>query len=271
MNNPLSVIFRRYIPAHADNRMAHEGDLVYQRLYFLSEENKNMNFLLSTRFTWMEEFISANDYGLEIGSGFGASKYFLPRINLITSDVGSYEWLDVKNCYAENLPVMDTSLDFIIVNQTLHHISYPQQFFKEVLRVLRPGGKLIMLEPYTSLSMKLALILMRHEGFDDSLNTLDESVPMSDPNDPWSANNSMARLLFQNERLGSEKIPGFVLIHSRYAEFLSFLNSGGVGSKFFYIPLLPIFLRFQWMIDQFLITSCPRIFALQIQIVLVKK
>jgi SAM-dependent methyltransferase len=264
------MIFKKFIPAHADNRMAHEGNLEYQRQYFLSKKNQNMNFLLSKRFEWMEKFIDSAEYGLEVGSGFGASKFFISNRNFILSDVGCNEWLDIPNCHAESIPIADGSLDFLIVNQTLHHLAFPQDFFDEARRVLRPGGRVIMLEPFTSLVMKLVLIVMRHEGFDDSVNPLDRTIPMSDPNDPWSANNSMVRLLFQKEKLGSGKIPGFALAHSDYVEFLTFLNSGGVGSKFFYLPLPSILLRLQWLIDKFLTKLLPKVFALQMQIVLVK-
>ena len=266
-----SAILTKYNPKHSDNRMSHEGDLSFQRSYFLSKKNRNLNFLLETRFSWMKEFIKSGDLGLEIGSGFGASKHYLQDSNLILSDVGDYDWLDVKNCPAENIPMLDESLDFLIVNQTLHHIAYPHSFFDEALRLLRPGGKLIMLEPFTSLAMKCALILMRHEGFDDTVNPLSKSVPMSDPQDPWAANNSVARLLFEGEKCGTECVPGFVLVHSRFAEFFTFLNSGGVGSKFFYVPLFPRLLRLQWLLDQSLVKFLPGIFALQMQIVLVKK
>ena len=251
--------------------MAYEGDLAYQRKYFLSKVNRNMNYLLSTRFHWMLDFIQPGDQGLEVGSGFGASKTYLGNINLLTSDVGSQDWLDLKNCFAESIPLKSQSLDFIIVNQTLHHISYPTLFFGEASRLLRSGGRLIILEPYTSLAMKCALIIMRHEGFNDFSDPLSRSVPSSDPNDPWSANNSIARILFGKEKIGSQKIPGFVMVHSRYAEFLTFLNSGGVGSKFFYFPLGPRLLRLLWSFDNLVVRLFPNFLALQIQIVLTKE
>jgi SAM-dependent methyltransferase len=251
--------------------MTYEGDLAYQRKYFLSEVNRNMNHLLRNRFVWMLQFIEPGDQGLEVGSGFGASKTYLGNVNLMTSDVGSHEWLDLKNCFAERIPLESQSLDFIIVNQTLHHIPYPSLFFGEASRLLRSGGRLIMLEPYTSLAMKFALIIMRHEGFNDSSDPLSDSVPASDPNDPWSANNSIARILFGKEEIGSQKIPGFMMVHRRYAEFLAFLNSGGVGSKIFYFPLGPRLLRLVGSFDNLMVSLFPKILALQMQIVLKKE
>lgn len=45
---------------------------------------------------------------------------------------------------AENLPFPDESLDAIFANMVLHHLPDPEQGIKEMVRVLRPGGRLIL-------------------------------------------------------------------------------------------------------------------------------
>jgi demethylmenaquinone methyltransferase/2-methoxy-6-polyprenyl-1,4-benzoquinol methylase len=47
---------------------------------------------------------------------------------------------------AENLPVVDASVDFVSMGYALRHVSDLASAFQEFLRVLRPGGTLLLLE-----------------------------------------------------------------------------------------------------------------------------
>ena len=53
----------------ADTKIARE-------LYY-SSKSKNVKFLLNERFSWMNDFIQAEDTGIEVGSGAGFSKVAL--------------------------------------------------------------------------------------------------------------------------------------------------------------------------------------------------
>ena len=44
----------------------------------------------------------------------------------------------------ENMPLEDNTFDIVINSQSFHHYPNPLSFFKEVHRVLKPGGKLIL-------------------------------------------------------------------------------------------------------------------------------
>ena len=45
---------------------------------------------------------------------------------------------------AERLPWTDASLDAVVSVNTFHHLERPMRVFKEMLRVLKPGGKLVL-------------------------------------------------------------------------------------------------------------------------------
>lgn len=47
---------------------------------------------------------------------------------------------------AENLPIVDDSIDFVSMGYALRHVSDLAAAFQEFLRVLRPGGVLLLLE-----------------------------------------------------------------------------------------------------------------------------
>lgn len=50
----------------------------------------------------------------------------------------------------EDLPIRDCSVDTIIVTCLLHHIVYPEKALDELVRILRPGGQLIVGMPTDS-------------------------------------------------------------------------------------------------------------------------
>ncbi|MBH9554059.1 class I SAM-dependent methyltransferase [Inhella gelatinilytica] len=48
--------------------------------------------------------------------------------------------------HAEQLPLPDASVDLVLCHQTLHHIVDQERALKEVFRVLKPGGYLLLAE-----------------------------------------------------------------------------------------------------------------------------
>ncbi len=46
----------------------------------------------------------------------------------------------------ENVPLPDDSVDLAILSQALHHASHPQKAVDEAVRILRPGGQLLVLD-----------------------------------------------------------------------------------------------------------------------------
>lgn len=43
---------------------------------------------------------------------------------------------------AENLPIADNSVDYVFANMYLHHVEAPAAAIKEMVRILKPGGKI---------------------------------------------------------------------------------------------------------------------------------
>lgn len=248
--------------------MHHEGDLFNARKLWLEGLNKNLFFLLRSRFKWMNHYINQDSVGVELGSGISASKNFIKAKNFLTSDFSDSPWLDLKNVNALATPFTNNSQDFLVASNMIHHLAKPLDFFNEAWRILKPGGVLLIQEVHTSISMRLILRIMRHEGYDERINVFDKSTICNDPNDLWSANCSIPKLLFNEDF--TKNYNGWKILHDRKVEFFLFLNSGGVTAKTSYIPLPTILLKFASYIDYLLIKVLPDIFALQRQIVIQK-
>ena len=256
--------------AHGQSKMKNEGDIILARDNFFKKNNKNLFHLLKNRFEWMNDFINENDIILELGSGTCISKKFITNNNHKTSDLTDFDFLDYKNINAMDTGFNDEKFSKIISSNMIHHIPYPLKHLKEILRILKPGGFYIIQEVNCSIFCQIIIILMRHEGFDFTFNPLNENSPSSEINDLWASNNAVPNLIFDNFNEVNKKLNyKFEIIHNSYGECLTFINSGGVISKTFYLPMNDFFNRILKKIDNILV-KFPKIFALQRSIVLKK-
>ena len=248
--------------------MTHAGNLDNARINYLAKDNLNLYRLIESRYSWMNKFITGTMKGLELGAGTGASKDFIKSNNYYISDFNNSDWLDFKNVDALNTEFKDNEFDFLVSSNLIHHLAYPDQFFKECQRILKDGGLLIIQDIYSSLITRSVLKLMRHEGYSEETQVFNNQLPSNDPRDPWSANCSIPKLLFQSKSIFESHYEFFEIVHKKHSEFLLFLNSGGVIAKTKYIPLNETLIDLVKRIDRLLVNISPGVFAMQMQIVL---
>ena len=254
-----------------DNRMQHMSDIKIA-IDRYKNKTKNLDFLLRKRFSWMNNFIEKNQNGIEVGSGVGFSKDYIDNEKLKITDISSDNHLDYKNIDAQSTGFSKESFDYVIASNMVHHVPFPIKFFIEIHRILKKNGRLIIFEPYCSVTLQLVTILMRHEGFDFTVNPWDNKIPKSSEDDAWHGNIAVSNLIFDNKKKFKDNLGHlFDLEYEKLTECLIFLNSGGVTSKTFCIPLNKFFLNLLDKIDYFLVRFMPNIFCLGRRIVLKKK
>ncbi|RIK31466.1 MAG: methyltransferase type 11 [Anaerolineae bacterium] len=85
---------------------------------------------------------------VELGSGMGHIREVIPQC--ITTELFPFPWIDrIENAY--KLSFEDESISDLISTDVFHHLKYPGAALTEFHRVLRPGGRVILLEPCMSL------------------------------------------------------------------------------------------------------------------------
>ena len=84
---------------------------------------------------------------MEIGSGPGFAREFIPELEL--TDVVQAPWHD-HQLAAEALPFGDGQVGALVLFDVLHHLRSPARFLAEATRVLAPGGRVVLCEPYVS-------------------------------------------------------------------------------------------------------------------------
>jgi SAM-dependent methyltransferase len=82
---------------------------------------------------------------VEVGAGPGFFKQSAPRI--LSTDLIWCPWLDAI-ADAQQLPFRAGSVTNIFGLDMLHHLAAPMTFLSEVSRILIPGGRLILVEPW---------------------------------------------------------------------------------------------------------------------------
>jgi SAM-dependent methyltransferase len=188
---------------------------------------------------------------VEIGSGIGNLKDRLPEA--VTTDLFPNPWLDML-CDGYELPFQSKTISHLILFDVFHHLRAPLAFFREAARVLTPGGRVILFEPYISVASYPIYGLLHHEPV-----ALKEEISMAEtlppPRDYYAAQGNATRLFF---RAASDvQLKGWVVFHRQAFASFAYLLSGGFSKPALYPRL---FLPMWQKLDGWL-SHWPRLLA----------
>jgi SAM-dependent methyltransferase len=173
---------------------------------------------------------------LELGSGAGYCERFIP--GLVTSEIMFCPGVRLA-ADAHELPFADASLRAIVFTDVLHHMPDVRRFFAEALRCLRPGGRILMVEPWVSGWSRFVYKRMHHEPFQPD--ATDWSFPSTGPLS--GANGALPWIIFSRDRQRFESdFPGLEIQQVRPFLPFRYLLSGGVSMR----SLTPQFTQPLW-------------------------
>lgn len=201
---------------------------------------------------------------VELGSGIGRIREVIP--DCIVTDLFDNPWIDrVENGY--RLSFSDESISNLILCDVFHHLQYPGTALEEFMRVLTPGGRVIIFEPCLSLlglmvyglihPEPIALgqaITWRHQKEED----LTQSVY-------YAAQGNASRIFYHG--MYTQHLQEWNIMTRKKFSALSLALSGGYNFRQFYPTLCYPFMKcIDSICDWF-----PMIFSTRLLITLEKK
>ena len=187
-------------------------------------------FLKKLYLEWYTEILQGLPKGvdgsvLEIGSGGDFFKQVLPDV--LTSEILPLPNVDVI-LDGQRLPFSDGSLQGITMVDVFHHLQRPAVFLHEAARCVRPGGVLIMIEPWRSPWSTFIYRYLHHEDFHPRAEqwSQPEGGPLS------QANSALPWIVFERDRKRFDAQHGnWRLRKIRPHTPFRYLLSGGVSMK----------------------------------------
>jgi SAM-dependent methyltransferase len=178
---------------------------------------------------WYDQLVAALPPGegavLELGTGAGFLREYLP--NAITSDVLHHAGVDLV-MDGLDLPLPDAALRGIVLLDVLHHLPEPRRFFREAARCVRPGGAIVMIEPWVTPWSKLIYTRFHHEPFQPE--TPNWEFPSTGPLS--GANGALPWILFDRDRAQFEReFPDWRVRTIRIQMPFRYVVSGGVSMR----------------------------------------
>jgi SAM-dependent methyltransferase len=200
---------------------------------------------------------------VELGSGIGNIRDVIA--GAIRTDLFPNPWIDqVENAYA--LSFRDGEVSHLILFDVFHHLRHPRTAFDEFQRVLRPGGRVILFEPYVSLAGRLVYGPLHHEPIAFDRPIAAAAPPGFDPNRDgyYAAQGNATRVFWRGE--SPEVVEGWeVIARERIGAWPYALTGGYSKPQLYPAALYPLLAR----LDA-LMALAPSLSALRTLIVLRK-
>jgi hypothetical protein len=242
------------------------GISLHQGLIEKNHEHWNRKQLLQLVYMKLYRLIANNLSELpvvELGSGLGNIQMVLP--NCLRTDLFPYPWIDqIENAY--KLSFANESVSDLILSDVFHHLKYPGTALKEFHRVLRKGGRVVMLEPCISALGLIVYGLLHVEPI-----AITKPILWFAPED-WSPENidyyaaqGNASRIFAGRKFRSQ-LQDWHSVKTIRLSAISYAASGGYSKPQFYpTSALPLIQKVEKLLD-----PLPALFATRLIVILQK-
>lgn len=170
---------------------------------------------------------SVSGPSLEIGGGIGNLE--AGHADLLRMDIQASRGVDLA-ADAHRLPFASDAFANIYLFDVLHHLQCPLVFFAEADRVLRPGGRIIMIEPGITPVSSLVYAMGHEEPVDLSW-VPDEDCELDPDKDPYASNQAIPTILFKRSPEFFHKAKTSLRVaDSRWLSLIAYPLTGGFKS-----------------------------------------
>jgi SAM-dependent methyltransferase len=200
---------------------------------------------------------------VELGSGLGNIHQVIP--NCLRTDLFLTPWVDqVENAYRMSFP--NESISDLILTDVFHHLRYPGAALREFSRVVRPGGRVILLEPCMSV-----LGLLVYGALHDEPIAVTKEITWDAPQgwspediDYYAAQGNASRIFLG--KISCEQLLDWKKIETRRLSAIAYAASGGFSKPQLYpSSALPLMRKLEKLLDRF-----PSLFATRLLVILEK-
>lgn len=177
---------------------------------------------------------------LQLGAGAG---FFSGRGKFVNTDLEVHSGIDVVTD-AHQLSFRNTSFSSVVGIDVLHHLSQPGRALAEWARVLSPGGRIVLVEPWAGPFGRLVYRYLHHEDCVEVRDPWNDAF--SKDKDPMDGNGYIAYSLF---RLRASEITEYspALRLAKLTTFggFSYLLTGGFQPFGFPASIVKAFVNFE--------------------------
>ena len=198
---------------------------------------------------------------VELGSGIGNIRDVIPAC--VRTDLFANPWIDqVENAY--QLTFGDGEVSHLILFDVFHHLQHPRTALRECRRVLAEGGRVIIFDPYVSLTGRLVYGPLHHEPIGNDRPIAADAPATFDPHrhDYYAAQGNATRVFWNGH--APEILDGWeVIARERLGAWAYALTGGYSKPQLYPAALYPLMIGVDTVAEML-----PKLFALRALIVL---
>ena len=214
----------------------------------------NKPILRSVYLDYYKRIVKQCNHGnaLEVGGGSGNFKGFYSN-KVISTDIVYSPWIDLA-ADAQLLPFKSDYFSNIVGIDVLHHIEFPNKFLSESERVLKPGGRIILLEPAITWLSWFFYKFFHSEPLDLNSDPFLATQKKDSKRSPFDANQAIPTILFvKNLELMEQFFPSLKIVKIEHLSFVVYPLSGGFR-KWSLIPefMINLMLKLEGLIPSFI-------------------